>query len=73
MNEFETVLLCKIWKALICRIYAISKILQYSAIQLMVAINNLVALSNYIDKKRNNYKEFICMAKHVCKAEFNES
>ena len=39
----------------------------------MVAVNNLVALSNYIDEKRNNYEEFICMSEHVCKAEFNES
>ena len=31
----------------------------------MVAVNKLVALSNYIDEKRNNYEEF------VCKAEFN--
>ena len=73
MNEFETVLLCKIWKALLCRINAVSKILQYNSIESMVAVNNLVALSNYIDKKRNNYEEFICMAEHVCKAEFNES
>ena len=28
----------------------------------MVAVNNLVDLSNYIDEKRNNYEEFICMA-----------
>ena len=41
----------------------------------MVAVNNLVSLSNYIDEKINNYEEFICMAEHVyvCKAEFNES
>ena len=38
----------------------------------MVAVNNLVALSNYIDEKRNNYEEFIRMAEHLCKAEFNE-
>ena len=73
MNEFETVLLCKIWKALLCRINAVSKILQYNSIELMVAVNNLVALSNYIDEKRTNYEEFISMAEHVCKAEFNES
>ena len=61
MNEFETILLCKIWKALLCRINAVSKILQSNSIELMVAVNNLVALSNYIDEKRNNYEEFICM------------
>ena len=38
-----------------------------------IAVYNLVALSNYIDEKRKNYEEFICMAEHVCKAEFNES
>ena len=36
---------------------------------MMVAVNNVVDLSNYIDEKRNNYEEFICMA-YVCKAEF---
>ena len=36
MNEFETVLLCKIWKALLCRINAVSKILQSNSIELMV-------------------------------------
>ena len=60
MNEFETVLLCKIWKALLCRINAVSNILQSNSIELMVAVNNLVALSNYMDEKRNNYEEFIC-------------
>ena len=49
MNEFETVLLCNIWKDLLCRIHAVSKILQYNSIELMVAVNNLVALPNYID------------------------
>ena len=39
----------------------------------MVAVNNLVALSNYIDEEKNNYEAFTCMAEHVCKAEFNES
>ena len=39
----------------------------------MVAVNNVVALSNYIDEKINNYEEFICMAEHVFKVEFNES
>ena len=28
MNEFETVLLCKILKALLCRINTVSKLLQ---------------------------------------------
>ena len=46
MNEFETVLLCKICKALLCRINSVSKILQYNSTELMVAVNNLVALSN---------------------------
>ena len=52
MNAFETVLLCKIWKALLCRINAVSKILQSNSIELMVAVNNFVALSNYIDEKK---------------------
>ena len=77
MTEFETVLLCNIWKALLCRINAVSNILQSSSIELMVAVNNLVALSNYIDEKRNNYEEYIGMAEHVCKEfnlrEFNKS
>ena len=50
MNEFETVFLCKIMKALLCRINAVSKIVQSNSIELMVAVNNLVALSNYIDE-----------------------
>ena len=28
----------------------------------MVTVNNLVAISNYIEEKINNYEEFICMA-----------
>ena len=44
MNEFETVFLCNIWNSLLCRINAVSKILQYNSIELMVAVNNLVAI-----------------------------
>ena len=51
MNEFETVLLCNIWKALLCRINAVRKILQSNSINLKVAVNNLVALLNYIDEQ----------------------
>ena len=46
MKEFETVLLCTIWKVQLCRINAVSKILQSNLIELMVAVNNEVALSN---------------------------
>ena len=30
----------------------------------MVTVNNLVALSNYIEEQLHNYEEFICMAEH---------
>ena len=73
MKEFETVLIYKFWKALLCRINAVSTIFQSNSIELMVTVNNLVFLLNYKDEKKTKYEEFICMAKRICKAEFNDS